>query len=192
MTFPLALAVGIEGVDEVMELELAETLRARRSCCGVCRRRRRRGSTFRAVEVLPDGGQEGPGPERFATRRRFPPPCRAGLAERIERLLAAASLADRARRHGARRSTCARSLLELALARRRAADAAARRQPGQRRPARRAGRPGLGRPGAAGRPPAPHRRGGLRMTPLRSPAAPQPCLQPNACSSVLPNKKATT
>ena len=37
MTFPLALAVGIEGLDEVMELELAEPADRRRNCCGVCR-----------------------------------------------------------------------------------------------------------------------------------------------------------
>ncbi len=54
MTFPLALAVGIEGIDEVMELELAEPITA-----GELERRLAPhappGLVFRAVEVLPEG-----------------------------------------------------------------------------------------------------------------------------------------
>jgi len=52
MSFPAALAVGIEGLDEVMEIELAEALTAetvleRLTACRV------RGLDFRRVEILP-------------------------------------------------------------------------------------------------------------------------------------------
>jgi radical SAM-linked protein len=89
MTFPLALAVGIEGIHEVMELELAETITGEE----VLRRltaQAPKGLTFLSVEVLPEGcpkaqivsaSYEAPIPQR----------CSAGLGERIERLLAATS-----------------------------------------------------------------------------------------------------
>ena len=57
MTFPLALAVGIEGVDEVMEVELAERYEA-----DELRRRLTPhappGLVFRTIEVLPDGSKK--------------------------------------------------------------------------------------------------------------------------------------
>ena len=88
MTFPSALAVGIEAVDEILELELAE------SCDpgGLSRRLSPHappGLKFNSVEVLPEGARkarlrslsyEVPIPERS----------RDGLAERIDRLMAAA------------------------------------------------------------------------------------------------------
>ena len=57
MTFPLALAVGIEGVDEVMEVELAESYTAEE----LLRRLSPQappGLVFRAVEVLPEGSRK--------------------------------------------------------------------------------------------------------------------------------------
>ena len=90
MTFPLALAVGIEGLDEVMELELAEAITAEE----LLRRLAPQappGLAFRAVEVLPEGCRKAQRPKRLLrspdSRRRD----QAGLGERIERLLAAAS-----------------------------------------------------------------------------------------------------
>jgi radical SAM-linked protein len=89
MTFPLALAVGIEGVDEVMEVELAESCTAEE----LLRRlppHAPPGLVFRAIEVLPDGGKKAQ-VESASYEVPIPAPCRAGLRERIERLLAAAS-----------------------------------------------------------------------------------------------------
>lgn len=89
MTFPLALAVGIEGLDEVMELELAETTTAEE----VLRRLTAQapaGLAFHSVEALPDGR-----PKARVLSASYeapiPPQCRAGLSERIDDLLAAAS-----------------------------------------------------------------------------------------------------
>jgi radical SAM-linked protein len=89
MTFPLALAVGIEGVDEVMELELAETVAAdellgRISPCAPA------GLSFRAVELLPEGSKKA-SVRSVSYEATIPGADRAGLGERIERLLAAAS-----------------------------------------------------------------------------------------------------
>ena len=106
MTFPLALAVGIEGLDEVMEVELAEPATAEELL-------RRSGAAGPAGARVPRGGsaargqQEGPRPER-SYEAPIPAPEQAGLGERIERLLAASSWPiERARGRG--RSTCARS-----------------------------------------------------------------------------------
>jgi radical SAM-linked protein len=89
MTFPLALSVGIEGLDEVMELELAETCTA-----GDLLRRLAAhapaGLSFRAVEVLPEGSSKAQA-RSASYEAPIPSSCRAGLSERIERLLAAAS-----------------------------------------------------------------------------------------------------
>ncbi len=125
MTFPLALAVGIEGNDEVMELELAETITAeagkgdspllperpggghRRAALVVAQKgtvpfsgaeellRRLApqappGLAFRAVEVLPEGSKKA-SVRSVAYEAPIPACERAGLSERIERLLAAAS-----------------------------------------------------------------------------------------------------
>ena len=89
MTFPLALAVGIEGVDEVMEVELAERYEA-----GELRRRMASyappGLEFHAIEVLPDGGKKAQ--VRSACYEvPIPASCEAALGARIERLLAAVS-----------------------------------------------------------------------------------------------------
>ena len=89
MTFPLALAVGIEGVDEVMEVELAERYEAddlRRRLAP----RAPAGLEFHAIEVLPDGAKKA---QVRSTSYEVPIPatCETALGARIERLLAAAS-----------------------------------------------------------------------------------------------------
>jgi radical SAM-linked protein len=89
MTFPLALAVGIEGVDEVMELELAESMTSEE----LLRRltaQAPEGLTFRSVEVLADGSRKAQVRSAFY-QAPIPACCHAGLSERIEHLLAAAS-----------------------------------------------------------------------------------------------------
>jgi radical SAM-linked protein len=89
MTFPLALAVGIEGEDEVMELELAETTTDEE----LLRRLRPQappGLTFRSVEVLPEGSKKA-SVRSVAYEAPIPAPDQAGLGQRIERLLAAES-----------------------------------------------------------------------------------------------------
>lgn len=87
MTFPAALAVGIEGTDEVLEVELSEPLgpdelQAR---LGV---QMPSGLTVHAIEVLPPEARKGQ-VRSFGYRVPVPTEQRTGLAERIERLLAA-------------------------------------------------------------------------------------------------------
>jgi len=89
MTFPLALAVGIEGLDEVMEVELAEPADAD----DLSRRLTLQappGLVFRSVAALPEGGSKAR--VQGASYDVPIPACRqVGLGERIDRLLAAAS-----------------------------------------------------------------------------------------------------
>jgi radical SAM-linked protein len=89
VTFPLALAVGIEGVEEVMELELAEEIAgdelSRRLAAQAPP-----GLVIRKVEVLPEGSKKA-NVQRVAYEATIPSGDDAGLNERIERLLAAAS-----------------------------------------------------------------------------------------------------
>lgn len=89
MTFPSALAVGIEGTDEVMELELAEP----RTADGLLLRLAEKappGLAIKSVEVLPPGA-----PKARACGASYqvpiPPQFREGLSQRIDRLLAADS-----------------------------------------------------------------------------------------------------
>jgi radical SAM-linked protein len=86
MTFPLALAVGIEGLDEVMELELTETPEAGELLARLAAQAPP-GLRFLSAEVLPPGA---PKARPHSARYRLPvPPSRsAGLEERIARLLA--------------------------------------------------------------------------------------------------------
>lgn len=89
MSFPSALAVGIEGLDEVMELELAESYTAEE----LLRRLQSRGLPgllFQSVEVLPPGAGKA---QVHSVRYQVPIPLarRAQAADRIARLLAAAS-----------------------------------------------------------------------------------------------------
>ncbi len=112
LTFPLALAVGIEGLDEVMELELAETLTGEE----ILKRLRAQapaGLTFHSAEVLPDGCSKA----RIGSasyEAPIPSACRPGLRERIERLLAAATWPVARPRHP-RPIDLRPLLLELAL-----------------------------------------------------------------------------
>jgi radical SAM-linked protein len=89
MTFPLALAVGIEATDEVMELELAEPLAADE----VLQRLRPQappGLTIRSAEVVPPGsGKARVG--RVSYQASIPPQHFDGLCERIDQLLAGSS-----------------------------------------------------------------------------------------------------
>jgi radical SAM-linked protein len=89
MTFPLALAVGIEGLDEVMELELAETVAADELLRRISPHAPA-GLSFRAVELLPEGSKKA-GVRSVSYEATIPDADQAGLGERIERLLAAAS-----------------------------------------------------------------------------------------------------
>lgn len=89
MTFPLALAVGIEGVEEVMEFELAESCTAEE----LLRRltpQAPAGLLFRSIEVLPEGSKKAH-VQSASYEAPIPAPCQAGLRERIAHLLAAAS-----------------------------------------------------------------------------------------------------
>jgi len=87
MTFPLALAVGIEGVDEVMEFELAEQYSAEE----LLRRLAPQappGLQFHAVETLPEGARKAQ-VHGAAYEVAIPAPCPKALGRRIEALLAA-------------------------------------------------------------------------------------------------------
>ena len=89
MTFPLPLAVGIEGEDEVMEFELSELPEGEELARRLARQAPA-GLTFRSVEVLPPGGRKAR-PRAAAYEVRVPQAHCAGLEERIARLLAAPS-----------------------------------------------------------------------------------------------------
>ncbi|MDZ7617008.1 MAG: TIGR03936 family radical SAM-associated protein [Patescibacteria group bacterium] len=89
VTFPAPLAVGMEGLDEVMELELsaswtAETLRAR------LQRHSPPGIRLRSVDVLPPGTPK-VRPRVFHYEVLLPPGPQADLADAVERLRAATS-----------------------------------------------------------------------------------------------------
>jgi radical SAM-linked protein len=89
MTFPLALAVGIEGVDEVMEVELAERYEAEEL--------RQRlaphvppGLELHTIEILPEGSRKAQ-VQSTSYEVPIPGPRENALGQRIERLLAAAT-----------------------------------------------------------------------------------------------------
>lgn len=112
MTFPLALAVGIEGVDEVMEVELAE----RYTADELLRRLTPHappGLAFRTIEVLPDGGKKAQVCSA-SYEAPIPSPCQPALSERIGHLLAAASWPIE-RAHGRAPIDLRPLVLELAL-----------------------------------------------------------------------------
>jgi radical SAM-linked protein len=89
MTFPLALAVGIEGVEEVMEFELADAVAAD-DLLGRLRAQAPPGLVFRAAELLPEGAGKARVPS-VCYEAAIPVAQQAGLDERIEGLLAARS-----------------------------------------------------------------------------------------------------
>ncbi len=108
MTFPAPLAVGIEGLEEVMELELSDPLAAE-----ALRERLLRhsppGIGLRQVDVLPPGAPKAR-PKAFRYRVHLPPEPSADWAERVERLLASASA--RVERPGGRAAVDVRPLLD--------------------------------------------------------------------------------
>ncbi len=89
ISFPSALAVGIEGLDEVMEVELAEAyppdeIHRRLASQAIP------GVAFRSVEILPPGARKAQ--LSAATYEVEVPPARRGeAAKRIARLMAASS-----------------------------------------------------------------------------------------------------
>ncbi len=89
LTFPSALALGIEGADEVMELELTETAPAPR-LHEQLRRHVPHGLSIKSVEVLPEGSKKAQ-VHRVSYRMPVPPKWRDGLSEKIDRLLASSS-----------------------------------------------------------------------------------------------------
>ena len=95
MTFPSALAVGIEGIDEVMEVELAEPTAAEE----LPRRlapHAPEGLVFLTAEALPEGARKAC-VQTVAYAAPIPPSEQAVLGGRIEQLLASSSrLVERA------------------------------------------------------------------------------------------------
>jgi len=89
MTFPSALAVGIEGSDEVMELELTEAPAAAELLTRLAAHAPP-GLVIRGAEVLPPGSKKAQ-VRRAEYRATVPPRLRAGLEERIGRLLASSA-----------------------------------------------------------------------------------------------------
>jgi radical SAM-linked protein len=90
VTFPLALAVGIEGSDEVMEFELTETPEAEELMLRLSQQAPA-GLAIRSVEVLPPGSRKAQ-PRSASYEVPIPAQRRLGLEERIGRLWAASSL----------------------------------------------------------------------------------------------------
>ena len=89
MTFPLALAVGIEGLDEVMEVELAEEVRADELLARIAPQAPA-GLGFRGAEVLPEGSRKAH-IQAASYEAPIPAALLPGLGRRIERLCAAPS-----------------------------------------------------------------------------------------------------
>ena len=106
MNFPSALAVGIAGDDEMLELELSEAWSAEQVSAAIAAQAPP-GLAIRWVEVMPPGSKKAQ-----ATHLTFTvavaEPLRAAAAERITAFLAQTSVAIGAKA-GRRRSTCGRS-----------------------------------------------------------------------------------
>jgi radical SAM-linked protein len=108
MTFPSALAVGIEGVDEVLELELSEPCAAERLLHRL-RPDAPKGLTLRSVEVLSPGAKKAR-VRSLSYEVPIPASCGDGLAEKVHRLLAASCYP--LRRPGRQSTVDLRPLLE--------------------------------------------------------------------------------
>ncbi len=89
MTFPLALAVGIEGMDEVMEVELAAPTTAEQLLQRLTPHAPP-GLVFRSVEVLPEGSKKA-SVCSTSYEATIPKASQEGLRARIEHLLASPS-----------------------------------------------------------------------------------------------------
>ena len=90
MTFPLPLAVGIEGVDEVMELEIADASGAE-DLLGRMKSHAPRGLMPLVAEILPPDAKKAHA-KSASYQAPIPPPLDCPLGERIESLLAQSSL----------------------------------------------------------------------------------------------------
>jgi len=100
MTFPLALAVGIEAVDEVAEFELSERCTAEEILPRL-RAGALPGLAFTSAEILPEGSKKA-AVRRVAYEAPIPAGRLDGLAERIDRLMARSSFPiRRPKSHGA-------------------------------------------------------------------------------------------
>ena len=112
MTFPLALAVGIEGVDEVMEVELAESYTAEellRRLPPQCPP----GLAIRTIDVLPQEAKKAQ-VRSVAYEAPIPSASQTALCDRIEHLLATSSWPIE-RAHGRRPIDLRPLIVELAL-----------------------------------------------------------------------------
>lgn len=89
MTFPSALAVGIAGCNEVMEVELSEAM-TEKEIAGRLESQLPAGLAILAVEALPPDAPKGR-VERATYRVDVPPHCAEGLADRAIQLRGAAS-----------------------------------------------------------------------------------------------------
>ena len=99
MSFPSALALGIEGLEELMELELVESPPAQELLERLARHATA-GLTFHSAEVLPPGSRKAQA-EGARYQVPIPAPRRAEVADRTARLLAAPSWPiDRAGKRG--------------------------------------------------------------------------------------------
>ncbi len=108
MMFPAPLAVGIEGLDEVMELELSASQSAEAIHSRLLQHSPP-GFRVRSVEALPPGTPKAR-PRAFRYRVHVPPERRAGLAEDVRRLLASTSAL--VERPGGRAAVDVRPLLD--------------------------------------------------------------------------------
>jgi radical SAM-linked protein len=113
MTFPLALAVGIEGLDEVMEFELAETLAAD-EILSRTRPQTPPGLELRSAEVLSEGSKKAK-IRSVCYEATVPAAERVDLPEQLERLMSSSSCPV-ARGHGRTAIDVRPLLMELALA----------------------------------------------------------------------------
>jgi radical SAM-linked protein len=89
MTFPSALAVGIEGIDEVMELEL-EASGTAEQLVGRLRPHAPPGLALSSIQVLPPGGRKAR-LRSVSYQVPIPSQYRAGVSEKIDRLLGGSS-----------------------------------------------------------------------------------------------------
>lgn len=86
MSFPMALSVGIAGLDEVMELELSQPLAAAEVLAALTAQQPP-GLTFTSVVEMPDGAKR-PQVARVWCEASFPAERRSDVAERAGQLLA--------------------------------------------------------------------------------------------------------
>lgn len=89
MNFPSALALGIEGVDEVLEFELAESCTAERLLQRL-KPHAPPGLTLTSAEVLPEGSRKARA-HRLSYEVPIPGECLRGLAQKVEQLMAGSS-----------------------------------------------------------------------------------------------------